>query len=81
MFGTTIPFFCAPGFLGLALNGKLLTSFWKDRKKLQPPEFFLVNLCIADLITIIFAYPLAIVSFYSHAWIWGHAGNHFCCCC
>jgi hypothetical protein len=37
-----------------------------------------VNLCVADLITILFAYPLSNISFYSHRWRWGAAGE--CCC-
>ncbi|XP_069830107.1 opsin-5 [Dendropsophus ebraccatus] len=59
------------GVLSTVGNGYVLYMACRRKKKLRPAELMTVNLAICDLGISVTGKPFAIVSFFSHRWVFG----------
>ncbi|KAL6491115.1 hypothetical protein MHYP_G00014600 [Metynnis hypsauchen] len=63
------------GICSLLGNSTLLYVSYKKKRYLKPAEFFIINLAVSDLGLTLSLYPLAIMSNFSHRWLFGRV----CC--
>ncbi|XP_022533396.2 opsin-5-like [Astyanax mexicanus] len=59
------------GFCSLLGNSTLLYVSYKKKRWLKPAEFFIINLAVSDMGLTLSLYPLAIISSFSHRWLFG----------
>lgn len=56
------------------LNGFNIKICLSNRNALKPPEIFVVNVMICDLLLTVSTFPLATAAFFAHGWVGGHNG-------
>uniref|UniRef100_A0AAR2LI89 G-protein coupled receptors family 1 profile domain-containing protein n=1 Tax=Pygocentrus nattereri TaxID=42514 RepID=A0AAR2LI89_PYGNA len=66
-----LSFFLSAGVCSLLGNSTLLYVSYKKKRYLKPAEFFIINLAVSDLGLTLSLYPLAIISSFSHRWLFG----------
>ncbi|KAI4887768.1 hypothetical protein NFI96_034169, partial [Prochilodus magdalenae] len=59
------------GVCSLLGNSILLYVCYRKKRLLKPAEFFIINLAISDMGLTLSLYPLAIMSSFSHRWLFG----------
>ncbi|XP_066986773.1 melanopsin-like [Macrobrachium rosenbergii] len=62
------------GFVSFVGNGSSVIMFWRRYKNLTPAEVLLLNLAVIHLLLAIGSYPAAMVSSFSHRWVFHDLG-------
>ncbi|KAL8610871.1 hypothetical protein ACOMHN_056726 [Nucella lapillus] len=58
----------------IVMNSFVIWSFVVRRKTIVSVDYYILTLAISDLSSPVFAYPLAMISTFSHRWIFGDTG-------
>ena len=59
----------------VTLNGLILFTIYKKKRKILPLEIFIINLAVVDICIAVLAYPFSSVSSMSHRWLIGDIGQ------
>nr|KAG5700557.1 hypothetical protein BaRGS_015353 [Batillaria attramentaria] len=69
--GTCLIFIIVPA---IVMNSFVIWSFAVRHKTIVSVDYYILTLAINDLCSPVFAYPLAMISTFSHRWIFGQTG-------
>ena len=59
----------------VTLNGLILFTIYKKKRKIPPLEIYIINLAVVDICIAVLAYPFSSVSSMRHRWLFGNIGQ------